>query len=438
MRNMLFAASILAAAIGAAPASADPLSDAVAADSDYLLELYRHLHANPEVSAQEFETAKRMAAELTDAGFAVTENVGGTGVVGVLENGAGPVVMLRADMDGLPVTEETGLPYASKATVQLPDGGTSGVMHACGHDIHMASWVGAGRYLAGNRDVWSGTLVMIAQPAEETGKGAKAMLDDGLYERFPKPDHVLALHDNAGAPAGTISLVPGFAMANVDSVDIIVHGEGGHGAYPHTTKDPIVVAARIVESLQTLVSREIDPQTPAVVTVGAFNAGTKHNIIPNSAHLQITVRSYADEVREHLLQGIKRIATAEAMAAGIPEDKLPEVTWFDIYTPATYNTVPQTEALEALFRARFGDEQVVRATPVMGGEDFSRYYRADNDIESTLFWVGGVPQTAWDAAQNGGPGLPSLHSSKWAPDAEPTIMTGTEAMIAGALSFFSR
>ncbi len=419
--------ALLALALIAAPASADTLSDAVKADTPYLMDLYRHLHANPERSGKEVETAKRMAAELTDMGFAVTTGVGGTGVVGVMENGEGPTVMIRADMDGLPVMEETGLPFAS----------TSGVMHACGHDIHMSSWVGTGRYLTGNKDAWSGTLVMIAQPAEESGLGAKAMLDDGLYTRFPKPDHALALHDNAGAPAGTISITPGFAMANVDSVDITVHGEGGHGAYPHTTKDPIVIAARIVDTLQTLVSREIDPQEAAVVTVGAFNAGQIYNVIPNSAHLQLTVRSYTDEVREHLLQGIRRIARAEAMAAGVAEDRLPDVVWEDIYTPATYNTVPQTEALEALFRERFGDDRVIRARPVMGGEDFSRYYRADNDIESTLFWVGGVPQADWEAAQANGTTLPSLHSSKWAPDAEPTIVTGTEAMTAAALKIFA-
>ncbi|MBV7256021.1 amidohydrolase [Pacificimonas sp. WHA3] len=436
MRHVAIAAALIGTVLSA-PAAADELSDAVAADTPYLLDLYKHLHANPEVSGQEIETAARMASELNALGFRVTEQVGGTGVVGVMANGNGPTVMIRADMDGLPVTEETGLPYASKRTVTVKSGGTSGVMHACGHDIHMSSWVGTARYLSGNRDAWSGTLVMIAQPAEETGLGAKAMLDDGLYERFPRPDHAIALHDAAQLPAGQIAMVPGFAMANVDSVDIVVHGEGGHGAYPHTTKDPIVVAARIVGSLQTLVSRETNPQDPAVVTVGAFNAGTKHNIIPNEARLQITVRSYTDAVREHLLTGIRRIAAAEAQAAGIPEDKMPDVSWEDIYTPATFNTIEQTEALEDLFRARFGEDRVIRATPVMGGEDFSRYHRADRNVESTLFWVGGARAEAIEAAGGDMTKLPSLHSSKWAPDPAPTITTGVEAMTAAALSLFA-
>ena len=432
MRHLILAA----AALIAVPASADSITDTVAADTPYLIDLYKHLHTNPEISGEEVETAARMAAELKELNFEVTEQVGGTGVVGVLKNGEGPTVMIRTDMDALPVTEETGLPYASTKTVTVKAGGTSGVMHACGHDIHMSSWVGTARYLAGNQDEWSGTLVMIAQPAEETGLGAKAMLDDGLYTRFPKPDHAIALHDAAQLPAGQVSLVSGFAMANVDSVDVVVPGVGGHGAYPHTTKDPIVIAARIVDTLQTLVSREIDPQQAAVVTVGAFNAGTKHNIIPNEARLQITVRSYTDEVRDHLLQGIKRIARAEGMAAGLPDDNLPEVTWEEIYTPAIYNTVEQTDELEEIFRARFGD-RFIPAKPVMGGEDFSRYHRADNDVESTLFWIGGVPSEAIAAVDGDMSKLPSLHSSKWAPDPEPTIGAGVEAMTAAALLLFN-
>jgi hippurate hydrolase len=433
MKRFLFAALLAAAS---APAHADEVDAYVAASQDELVALYKELHRTPELSGQEVETAARMAAELRAAGFDVTENVGGTGVVGLIENGPGPVVMLRADMDGLPVTEETGLPYASTRTVTLESGAPSGVMHACGHDVHMTSWVGAARYLAANRDEWSGTLMMIAQPAEETGEGARAMLEDGLYERFPTPDHAVALHDSASMPAGRIGMVEGYAMANVDMVDVIVHGEGGHGAYPHTTKDPIVIAARIVEALQTLVSRETDPQDAAVVTVGAFNAGTKHNIIPDSAHLQLTVRSYSDETREALLNGIKRIARGEAIAAGIDEEHLPEVSWDEHYTPALYNTKAQTQGLKGSFTARFGSDQVVETAPVMGGEDFARYHRVNRDTESTLFWLGAVPHDAYEAAGGDGTGLPSLHSSKFAPDPAPTVTRGTAAMIDAALTLF--
>lgn len=431
---MRFLYAALAAGLLGGAANADQLSDAVSADQPYLQALYRHLHANPEVSGEETETAARMAAELRGLGFSVTENVGGTGLVGILENGEGKTVMLRADLDGLPVTEETGLPYASEKTITLPTGGTSGVMHACGHDIHMTSWVGAARYLAANRDRWSGTLMMIGQPAEETGKGAKAMLEDGLYERFPVPDHAVALHDSASLPAGQIAILEGYALANVDSVDILVKGEGGHGAYPHTTVDPIVIAARIVDAVQTLVAREVDPQQAAVVTVGSFHAGSKHNIIPNEARLQLTVRSYTDEVRDQLLQGIKRIAEAQAMSAGLSQDMLPDVSWGDEYTPALFNTEAQTSRLREVFTTRFGADRVIEGRPVMGGEDFSRYHRANRDVEATLFWVGAVPQEKWEAAEGDPARLPSLHSSKFAPDPEPTIATGTEAMIAAALA----
>lgn len=426
----LFVAAALAAAV-ASPAAADALSDAVTVDTPYLLALYKHLHANPEVSFAEVETSARMAAELKKAGFTVTSGVGKTGVVAILRNGEGPVVMLRADMDGLPVTEETGLPYASKKTIQL-DGGSSGVMHACGHDIHMTSMVGTARRLAASRGEWSGTLVIIMQPAEERGGGARDMLADGLYERFPKPAHVIGLHDSATLPAGTVGISDGFVMANVDSVDIDVKGKGGHGAYPHTTKDPVVLASRIVGALQTLVSRELDPQTPAVVTVGAFNAGTKHNIISDGAHLQLTVRSYSDEVRQYLLDGIKRIARGEAIAAGMPEELMPVVTVGDEFTPATYNTPTQTAAVKAAFVTRFGEDKVRPYRPEMGGEDFSRYYRADKSIESTLFRVGAVKQSTYDAAGGDPTKLPSLHSSKFAPDPEPTIRTGVEAMVTAA------
>jgi len=348
--------------------------------------------------------------------------------------------MLRADMDGLPVDEQTGLSYASKARGTSKAGVETGIMHACGHDTHMAGWVAAARQLTANKNKWSGTLVMILQPAEEIGAGAKAMLDDGLYTRFPKPDYVLGFHDAAQFPAGMIGYSPGFALANVDSVDIKVKGVGGHGAYPHTAKDPIVLASRIVGSLQQLVSREVNPQDAAVVTVGSFHAGAKHNIISDEATLLLTVRSYSDETRKQLLDGIKRIAKGEAIAAGVPEDRMPEVTVADDeFTPATYNTPGLTAKMAALFKERFGKDRVLQTPPVMGGEDFSRYYRADKEnVQSLIFWVGGVPQAEFDAAQKSGKGLPSLHSPFWAPDAEKVIATGGEAMVAAAMKLMEK
>lgn len=437
LKSVLGATAALAAVL-ASPANADELRDEVMADMPELMEVYRDLHANPELSFQEFETAKKLAAKARALGFEVTEGVGKTGVVAVMRNGEGPTVMLRADMDGLPVVEQTGLPFASKARGVPASGVETGIMHACGHDTHMAAWVGAAQLLAENRDKWSGTLVMILQPAEELGLGAVAMLEDGLYERFPKPDYVLAFHDAAAAPAGVIGYTSGYALANVDSVDITVKGVGGHGAYPHTTKDPIVIASAIVMRLQTLVSREKNPLDPAVVTVGSFHAGAKHNIISDEAKLQLTVRSYSDESRAALLSGIERVAKAEAMAAGLEGDMLPVVTVEAPYTPATYNTPELTAEVAEVLKARFPN-RVIETDPVMGGEDFSQFRRADPDnVQTLIFWVGGVPQDQWEKAQAGEVELPSLHSPFWAPDAEKVIATATEALVASTLDLMPR
>lgn len=424
--------------LAAAPAQADELRDAVAADLPALVELYKDLHANPELSFQEVETAKKLAARARTMGFEVTEGVGKTGVVAVMRNGDGPTVMLRADMDGLPVIEQTGLPYASKRRAVPQTGIETGVMHACGHDTHMAAWIGTAQLLSERKDQWSGTLVMILQPAEEIGEGAKAMLDDGLYTRFPKPDYVLAFHDAAQAPAGHIGYANGFALANVDSVDIVVPGVGGHGAYPHTTKDPVVLASAIVMRLQTLVSRELNPTDSAVVTVGSFQAGSKHNIIPDEARLQITVRSYSDGARKQLLEGIARIARGEAIAAGMPENKMPKVTVADPYVPATYNTPELTQRVVAGLKPRF-EGRVFEVPAVMGGEDFSQFYRADREnVESLILWVGGVRAEEWAKAQKGEITLPSLHSPFWAPDAPVVIATATEALTAATLDLMGK
>ena len=430
---------LAALALSASPAAAATIGDAVRADMPQLMALYRDLHANPELSMQEVRTPAKLAAEARKLGFTVTEKVGKSGVVAVMKNGPGPVLLLRADMDGLPVVEQTGLPFASKVRAVARSGVETGVMHACGHDTHMAAWVGTARRLAAMKDQWSGTLVMILQPGEETGEGAKAMLDDGLYTRFPKPTHALAFHDAATLPAGVIGITPGYALANVDSVDITVRGVGGHGAYPQTTKDPIVLASRIVTTLQTLVSRENDPANPAVVTVGSFQAGAKHNIISDEARLQLTVRSYKPEVRKLLLDGIQRIARGEAIAAGVPEDRMPVVTIREAeYTPATFNTEALSNRALALYARHFGAERVTKTPAVMGGEDFSRYWLADKSIESLIFWVGGTPKAKWDSAGGDTLKLPSIHSPFWAPEAETVIGTATEALTLAALDVLKK
>jgi hippurate hydrolase len=312
-------------------------------------------------------------------------------------------------------------------------------MHACGHDTHMTAWVGTARRLVAMRDQWSGTLVMIAQPGEEIGRGAMAMLEDGLFTRFPKPTHAIAFHDAASLPAGVIGYSVGPALANVDSVDIQVRGVGGHGAYPHTTRDPVVLASRIVTTLQTLVSREMNPLDSAVVTVGSFHAGTKHNIISDEARLQLTVRSFTPEIRRQLLDGIQRVVRGEAIAAGLPENRMPVVTIRENeFTPATVNTETLTTSTATLFREHFGAERVQQTQPVMGGEDFSRYHLADRTIESLIFWVGGVPRARWDEVNGDTNRLPSLHSPFWAPEADTVISTATEAMVVAALGVLGR
>jgi len=434
---------ILAAALGLAlttmTAHAATVGESIEAGMPDLMAIYRDLHANPELSFQEVRSAAILAKEARKAGFEVTEKVGRTGVVAVLRNGAGPTVLIRADMDGLPVTELTGLPYASKRRAVSLAGVESGVMHACGHDTHMTAWIATARELASRRGEWSGTLVMVAQPAEELGLGAIAMLKDGLYTRFPKPDYALAIHDTGDIPSGSVGATPGFALANVDSVDITVRGVGGHGARPFSTKDPIVLASAIVMRLQTLVSREMDPLDPAVVTVGSFHAGTKHNIIGEEAKLQLTVRSYTDEVRGKLLDGIARIARGEAIAAGIPEDRMPMIAVEEDYTRATYNSPDLTRDSLAALRTVLGPERVLETRPVMGGEDFGEFRRADEArIKSVLFWVGGMPAAEIERARREGVTLPSAHSPLWAPEADRVIAGGAQALTLTALRLMPR
>lgn len=420
-----------------------------------LIDLYTYFHMNPELSFKEIKSSTIMANELESLGFTVTtrlgdqwtkdksmrdngvvrDGVGGYGVVGVFENGDGPTVLIRADMDALPVAERTGVAYASQIVDETWTGVTNGVMHACGHDIHMTSWVGTARNLIAAKDDWSGTLIMIAQPAEELGNGAKAMISDGLFERFPLPDYNLALHVSAGLPSGKVAYSSGYALANVDSVDITVKGIGGHGAYPHTTKDPVIVGAAIVTAVQTLVSRNVDPQTPAVVTVGSFQAGAKHNIISDEAKLLLTVRSYDDKTRAMLLEGIERIAKAQALAFGAPE---PEIFIDPDYTPSNYNDPELAATAAAAIASAIGEDNISEAPPVMGGEDFSQYSRTDAKIPSLIYWVGAVEPERWEASQNAELALPSLHSPFFAPDYEPTIETGVASMTAAALALFEQ
>jgi hippurate hydrolase len=398
-----------------------------------LLELYKTLHAHPELSFHETNTAARMAAEWRQAGYEVTTNVGGCGVVAVLHNGPGHTLLLRTELDALPVTEETGLPFASTVKTLDDSGKEVGVAHACGHDIHMTSLVGTGRLLAQLTNQWRGTLVLIAQPAEERGGGAKAMIADGLFKRFPLPDYCVAFHDSADAPAGLIVYSAGYSSANADSVDITVRGVGGHGAYPQKTKDPVLLAAQIVVALQTIVSRETRPGEAVVVTVGSIHGGTKNNVIPDEVKLQLTVRTYGDESRRRTLEAVQRIVRGCAITAGIPDDLMPVVKMGADYTPSLYNDPKLTERVVAVLSRQFGETNVVTKEPGTGAEDFSRYGRTEEKIPIFMFNVGAVNHEVYAKAMKEGTVLPSLHSSHWAPDPEPTIKTGITALTAAAL-----
>jgi hippurate hydrolase len=420
-------------ALLAPTAAADDLGAAVQADYDeYLGALFEHFHRNPELSFREEATAARLASELRDAGFEVTEGVGRTGIVAILENGEGPTVMMRADMDGLPVEEKTGLAYASEATQVDRNGDEVPVMHACGHDVHITALVGTARQMAARRDQWSGTLMLIGQPAEEVIAGARVMMEDDLWERFGKPDRAMAFHVTSTIPTGMLS-APLAPYSGSDTVDIIVHGVGAHGASPHAGIDPVVLGSQIVLGLQTVVSRSLPPREPGVITVGAFHAGTKHNIISDRAHLQLTVRNESREARDLLLAGIRRVAENMGRAAGLPEDRLPEVIVSDESTPPTLNDPELTARLRGTWTERFGDEVLYDAKREgMGAEDFP-FFVTDPYIPSTYFAVGGTPQQAFDLARAGGPPVPSHHSPLFKVAPEPSVTLGVEATVVGLL-----
>lgn len=400
--------------------------------------LYKHLHQNPELSLQEEKSAALMAAELKKLGFQVKEKIGGHGVVGIFKNGAGPTVLIRADMDALPLEEKTGLPYASKARGTNAAGNEVNVMHACGHDIHMTVFVGTAQALIKTKNEWKGTLVMLAQPAEENGLGADMMMKDGLFEFAPKPDYAIALHDNPYLPAGTIGYRAGPLMASVDMMDITVFGQGGHGAAPHTTIDPVVLSAEMIMAFQTIVSRSINPIDPAVVTVGSIHGGTVHNIIPDDVTMQLTLRSYTPEVREQVIANIRRISEHYAKAAGLPDDKMPKISIREPMTPATVNDLALTNRFVSLFKTTFGEKQVVETEPYMVGEDFSRFVMPDNSVPIFMFWLGTLAPETIKNAKEKGEQLPSLHSSRFAPVPEPTIKTGVKAMSVAALNLFNK
>jgi hippurate hydrolase len=429
--GLLLATTAPAAAAGIDGAA---IEKAVAADwSGYLAPLYDHFHRNPELSFVEVNTAARMAKELRAVnGMEVTEKVGGTGVVGVLRNGPGPTILLRADMDGLPLEEASGLPNASKVRQANREGVVQPVMHACGHDTHITGLVGTARRLAALRDQWSGTIVFVVQPAEERISGARAMVDDGFFTRFPKADYALGWHVDADSPTGTVGVAPGLVSSSSDTIDIIVHGVGSHGASPHQGKDPVVMGSQIVMALQTLPSREIDPLQPAVVTVGAFHAGAKHNIISDKAELLLTVRADSQTVRDQLVAGIERIAKNVGRMNGMPEDRLPTVKVSDERTIPTMNDPELVTRLRTTFAGAFGPKvlnQVAREG--MGAEDYP--YLVAPGVKSVYFTVGGTPQAAFDAAKAGGPPVPGHHSPLFKVDGEAAVKLGAATMTAAVL-----
>lgn len=409
-----------------------------------LLSTYRSLHAAPELSHREEKTSAFIAGELRKLGFTVTERIGkyqnaqwsGYGIVGVLKNGPGPTVLVRTELDALPVEEKTGVPYSSAVKMKNDAGVEVSVMHACGHDIHMTSFLGTAKLLTELKNQWSGTLVMLGQPAEETGDGANAMLRDELYTRFPKPDFAIALHDKPELETGKVGYTPGYAMASATSIDIKIRGVGGHGSAPETTKDPVVTAAQVVMALQTIVSRENSPLDPAVVTVGSIHGGTRYNIIPDEVNLQLTVRTYKPEVRQRILGSIERIVKGVALTSGIPEDRAPEVKISE-GTGSTYNDPQLLERLAVTFKQALGEDNVVKVPPIMASEDFG-YFSLDQKIPATIFWLGASDPAKVKQSRDSGVALPGLHSGLFAPVPEPTLRTGVKAMTSAVLELMKK
>lgn len=430
----------------AIPATAQSLDAMVDREINSLVATYKMLHAAPELSHHEEKTSAFFATQLRALGYTVTEHIGkydrpgftGYGVVAVMKNGEGPTVLVRTDMDALPVEEKNNVPYASTVKSKNDAGQDVSVMHACGHDIHITSMIGTAKMLAQLKGQWHGTLVLIGQPAEETVDGARAMLDDGLYTRFPKPDFAIALHDSADVEAGKVVYCPGYAMASSTSVDVVIRGLGGHGSKPEATKDPIVMAAQVILALQTIVSREDSPLDPAVVTVGSIHGGTKRNIIPDEVTLQLTIRTFKEEVRQHILASLDRIARGVALSAGVPEDRAPIIKVIESENaPSLYNDPQLTERVTAAIARTIGTDNVNKVAPLMGSEDFGRL-SLDHQIPSFMFWLGAIEPSRVAAARQSGKPLPSLHSSLFQPLPEPTLRTGIRAMTAAVLELLKK
>jgi hippurate hydrolase len=410
----------------------------VEAEYPSLFGIYTNLHAHPELSFMEIKTAALVAGELRSLGFVVTEKVGKTGVVGVLTNGPGPTVLIRADMDGLPIKENSGVPYASTDIVKDLYGKDQPAMHGCAHDTHITTLIGTARLLVTLKDKWAGTLVLVAQPAEEIAAGARAMLADGLYARFPKPDYAIALHAFSHMPAGVIGYGPGAFYASVNSMDILVRGVGGHGAHPNTTKDPVVLASQIVLALQTVVSREVKPGTPAVVTVGTIHGGLKRNIIPDEVKLELTLRAFDDKVMAHLVSSIRRICKGLAEAAGVPEDRLPVITLTAESIPVTINDPALTQRLVDAFTKWFGADRVRLESPSTGGEDFSEFGLTQPRVPICMWWVGATDPEKFVESERTGVAVPSNHSPAFAPVPEPTLKACVTSMTGAVLELMSR
>src|SRR5215213_7420508 len=438
---ILTAVAVLAFNVSAQQLSLDAMIDR---DIASWLTTYRNLHAGPELSHREEKTSAFVASELRKLGFTVTERIGKFqntqwsryGVIAVMKNGPGPTVLVRTELDALPVEEKTGLPYSSEVKTKNDAGVEVSVMHACGHDMHMTSFLGTAKMLSELKSRWSGTLVMLGQPAEETGDGANAMLRDNLYANFPKPDFAIALHDKPELETGKVGYRPGYAMASATSIDIKIRGVGGHGSAPETTKDPIVVAAQVVMALQTIVSRENSPLDPAVVTVGSIHGGTRYNIIPDEVNLQLTVRTYKEEVRKRVLASIERIVKGVAATSGIPEDRAPIVKVSE-GTGSTYNDPQLLERLAGAFKQALGEENVVKVPPIMASEDFG-YFSLDQKIPATIFWLGASDPAKLKQSKESGVALPGLHSALFAPVPEPTLRTGVKAMTSAVLELMKK
>lgn len=432
MKYILFLSLIILSAFSNPKSFPEQLDQYLEADMDYLLGFYKQRHQQPEVSLKEKETSKALATELRNAGYEVTENIGGYGIVGILKNGKGPTILYRTDMDALPMVEKTKLDYAS--TFTMDDSGVEvPTMHSCGHDVHMTSLLGTARALAQMKDQWKGTLMLIGQPAEEIGAGARAMLNDGLYDRFGVPDYGVGLHSSPSIPAGQVGFGKGYTMANTESIDIKVFGQGAHGASPHMSIDPVVIASMIVMDLQTIVSRNLKPTESAVVTVGAIQGGIKHNIIPDEVTLKLTVRTYKEEVRQMVHKRIREISRGVAIAAGLPEDKMPEINIPKLFTPANYNNPEMVDALQASASKVIGEKNVVYAEPQMVGEDFALYGSTEDKVPTVLYWLGTVPT---ERVKSGD--MPGLHSPFYYPEPKASIETGVKVTSQGLIDLFNQ